>query len=310
MSDLTPVDPQIIESLLIGACPEREEEIRHSWQSFKPTFSLKPDDVGAAICAHEGRVSWMHKTFALDWVVATLGLKASTAYGPHIVIALAQKVPVAARNFAEDDGLTFIESQMDDAVYFARSIREAKQLEDVEWPAEIPQPGTNPDPTADPAGKAAFDLACLGAAATLFHELRHVELFNEGSAPETSIEEERACDEHARSMLLDRVEHYCAQAEEPIAQVLDKRLMGLATMALCVALQELVGMEAAVADSHPQVSERFRLLVLEARADEGARAWLFTACILIYLLRSRNRFPESISFGSPKALCEQLCGFL
>lgn len=79
MPKYQPVAPHIIEDVLLGACPEREAEMRQSWKSFQLEFYLRQDDVGAAISANGNRVSWMHKTFALDWVIATLGMQAHTA---------------------------------------------------------------------------------------------------------------------------------------------------------------------------------------------------------------------------------------
>lgn len=310
MTHLQPVDPIVIENLLFGACPERTTEIQQSWEAFRPEFYVKADDVGAALSARDHRISWMHKTFALDWVIATLGMQAVTAYSPYIFIALAYNVPITAQELAQDNELASVESQMDDVVYFARLLWKTKHLEDLDWPSHIPIPGTFPDSSPDPKGKATFELACFAAGATFFHELRHVQFYADRNAPSLSVEEERACDEHARVMLLDRIADYCTQTGEPYTQVLNKRIMGLATAALCIAHEEPVGMQAAITDSHPPVKERFQILVLEADADEEALAWEYAGCVLIHLLRTRNRLPDPLTFSSAKDLCRQLVDLL
>lgn len=146
------------------------------------------------------------------------------------------------RDLTDDADIASAESQMDEAVYFARLIWQAKQLDDLEWPLTIPLPGTCPDPSLDPTGKATFDLACLAAATTFFHELRHVQFAAQRDAPPLTVKEERACDVHARSMLLDRVADYCTTTGEPHTQVLNKRIMGLATAAFCIAHVEPAGL--------------------------------------------------------------------
>jgi len=310
MTKLQPVAPIVIENLLLGACPERKLEIQQDWKTFQPEFYVKPDDVGAALSARKNRITWMHKTFVLDWVIATLGMQAIAAYSPYIFLALTFNLPVTAKELAQDNELASIQSQMDEVCYFAKLLWKAEQLEDLDWPSNIPIPGTFPEASLDPKGKATFDLACLAAAATFFHELRHVQFQAEKDAPEISIEEECACDEHARVMLLDRIADYCTKTEEPYSQVLDKRIMGLATAALCIAQQEPVGMQAAIVDSHPPVKERFRILVLEASADENALAWVYTGCVLIHLLRNVHKLPDALTFSSAKDLCKQLVAAL
>ena len=310
MSPYQPVAPHVIESLLLDACPERETEMRQSWESFQPEFYLREDDVQAAISASGNRISWMHKTFALDWVIATLGMQALAAYSHHVLFAQAGNVPLSLHALTDDAELAQAESQMDEAVYFARLIWQAKQLDDLEWPATISLPGTCPDPSLDPTGKATFDLACLAAATTFFHELRHVQFAAQRDAPPLTVEEERACDMHARSMLLDRVADYCTTTGEPHPQVLNKRIMGLATAAFCIGHVEPAGLQAAIVDTHPPVAERFKALVLDADAADDADGWLYTACLLMHLLRRAHRLPPTVTFVSAKELCRQLVDFL
>lgn len=304
------VPADVVETLLLAACPEREAELRANWEQFQPEYQLRKDDVGTALSALGHRVRWMHKTFALDWAIATLGMHALTAYSPHILVAQAFGVPLSLHGLTDDADLEAIESHMDAVVYFAGQIRNAKRFEDVAWPDDIPPPGSCPDPAQDPAGKATFDLACLATAASFFHELRHVQFFAEQDAPALSVAEERACDEHARRMLLDRVADYALSRAESQVGVLNKRIMGLATAALCIAYAEVPGLSSAIANSHPPIAERFQVLVLESTADDDAHCWVYAACLIMHLLRRVNRMPPSVTFTSPKHLCTQLVSLL
>ena len=72
MAEQIDVPPSVVSNLLHGACPERAPEFEVFWERFEPRFALKQDDAGLAISARGNKVSWMHKTFAHDWVVILL----------------------------------------------------------------------------------------------------------------------------------------------------------------------------------------------------------------------------------------------
>jgi hypothetical protein len=309
MNNLQPVDAVVIENLLIGACPERELEMRQAWKVLQPRFYIRADGDGHGLSARGNQISWMHKTWAMDWAIAALGMHVVTAYQPHIFVALVFNVPITSEALAEDTVVSLVQTKMDDVIYFVRSVQKSGNP-DEDWPAIIPPPGTCPDPSIDPNGKAIFDLACLAAAASMFHELRHVQFSREGDAPPLGADEERACDEYARLMLLEKVDEYCAATGEPYLKVLDKRIMGLATAALCMAYEEQVGMQAAIENSHPPARERFEILLRDTGANEHALSWEYVSCLLIHFLRSQNRLPDVLSFSSAKDLATQLIALL
>lgn len=309
MSNLQPVDAIVIENLLVGACPEREIEMRQAWQALQPKFYIKQDGDGHGLSARGNHISWMHKSWALDWAIAALGMHVVTAYRPHILAARAFNVPITLEALAQDTVVALAQMQMDEVIYFVRSVQKSGRLPE-DWPAIIPIPGECPDPSTNPNGKAIFDLACLAAAASMFHELRHVQFSRERDAPPLGSDEERACDEHARAMLLDKIDEYCAATGEPYPRVLDKRIMGLATAALCMTYEEQVGMRAAIENTHPPARERFEILLRDTGADEQALCWEYVSCLLIHFLHSQNRLPEIIASSSAKNLTTQLIALL
>lgn len=309
MSDRVVVESEMIETLLKAACPERAGDIAVYWQKFAPTFSVRQDDVGMAMSALANRVTWMHKTLAHDWVVTFAGMKAVAAYGPHIFFGqLAGSL--IKEFFDQDERLADTEQELDGLLYFAKQIGLVKQLDELPWPEEIPQPGAARASLAKVEDKACFDLACMAAAATLFHEMRHVQFSAEGDAPADRLEEERQCDDFSREMLVANVREYCKASGDDELQTTSKRIIALSCAAFAIGLAETRGMSAAIAGTHPTLGERFTHLVLKAQAPQDAACWEYLACLLVAMLRRDGKMPDAIRFGSSKSLCEQLVALL
>jgi hypothetical protein len=252
----------------------------------------------------------MHKTFAHDWVVTFAGFKALVAYGPHVLFGEAFSGEILTQALVDDVGLDAAEAELDALLYFAKQIQLVNDLEALDWPVEVPRPGTNREALANVEDQACFDIACLAAAATFLHEFQHVQFAAEGNAPTVPADEEQACDDFSRSMLLEKVDAYSSTAGEVADRVASKRVIGLATAALTIAHAESQGMASAVQDTHPPIRERFVHLVLEADVADNATCWSYTACLLIAMLRRSAKLPQQVQFASPKQLCQQLVALL
>lgn len=252
----------------------------------------------------------MHKTFAHDWVVTFAGFKALAAYGPHVLFGEAFSGEISAQALDDDVGLGAAEAELDALLYFAKQVRLVSDLEALDWPSEVPQPGTSREALADVEDQACFDIACLAAAATFLHEFRHVQFAAEGTAPTVPADEEQACDDFSRTMLLEKVDVYSFSAAEVADRVASKRVIGLASAALTIAQAESQNMASAVQGTHPPTRERFVHLVLKADVADNATCWSYTACLLIALLRRGARLPQHVRFASPKNLCQQLVALL
>lgn len=304
MADPIDVPSSVILNLLCGACPERHVEIKRLWESAAPQFALKPDRADRLdMSAHRNKVSWMQKTLEHDWVIAFAGFKALSAYSPHILLANRE---ISMASLDADDGLLAAESEVDDLLYFATEIRATSDSELLDWPLKIPRPGTDRDSLASNEDKVCFDIACLAAAATFLHELKHVMFAAESNAPEVRVDEERACDDFSRNMLLEKVGDYAPQGQGDTETVASKRVIGLASAALAIAQAERHNMASATQDTHPSIRERFLHLVLEADVADNATCWTYTAALLIALLRKAGKLPNKVEFDSPKHLCQQL----
>ena len=304
------VPTSVVSNLLLGACPERASEFQVFWDRFEPRFSLRQDGAGLAISARGNKVSWMHKTFAHDWVVTFAGFKAVVAYSPHVLFGEALSGGIFAQAVVDDVGLGAVEAELDELLYFAKQIQLVNDLDELDWPAGVPRPGTNREALANVEDQACFDVACLAAAATFLHEFRHVQFAAEGDAPTVPADEEQACDDFSRTMLLEKVDAYSSATGEVADRVASKRVIGLASAALAIAHAESQGMASAVQNTHPPIRERFAHLVLEADVANNATCWSYTACLLIALLRRSAKLPQQVQFSSPKHLCRQLVDLL
>ncbi|WP_425258149.1 hypothetical protein ACPOLB_21820 [Rubrivivax sp. RP6-9] len=310
MAEQFDVPLSVVSNLLLGACPERASEFEVFWEQFEPRFALKQDGTGLAISARGNKVSWMHKTFAHDWVVTFAGFKALAAYGPHVLFGEALSGEISTQTLGGDEGLRTAEEELDALLYFAKQIQLVSDLDALDWPTEVPRPGTSREALASVEDQACFDIACLAAAATFLHEVRHVQFAAEGDAPTVPADEEHACDDFSRTMLLEKVDAYSSSTGEAADRVASKRVIGLASAALTIAQAESQNMANAVKDTHPPTRERFVRLVLEADVAESATCWSYTACLLIALLRAHSKLPQKVQFVSPKHLCQKLVALL
>ena len=306
MSEIISAESKSIESLLLGACPEQSDELAAFWHKFEPRFGLKKDGNGLAISANGNKVTWMHKTFAHDWVVTFAGFKSLAAYAPHLWFGQQFTGEISVLSLNEDCGLSDAEQELDSLLYFAKQIGQVNDLDELDWLPEVPVPGLARESLSRVEDKACFDLACLAAAATFLHELRHVQFFAEKNAPSLSSNEERRCDDFSREMLLGKVPEYCQMNGEDLVRVKSKRLIGLACAAFSIAAAEAQGMSTAIEDTHPPLRDRFAHLVLKAEMPEEADCWTYLACLLIALLRRNKRLPDTIKLTSAKELCSEL----
>ena len=80
-------------------------------------------------------------------------------------------------------------------------------MEEFDWPSGVPYPevGLKID---DPEQKGTFDLVCMAGGYVFAHEVRHSIFEQSGNSPENIMDEERACDRWALSLMLDKVANY------------------------------------------------------------------------------------------------------
>jgi hypothetical protein len=298
---------EAIQNLLLGATPERSDELRQLMATYRPQFELARDKVGTTYVAIRDRVVWDHKSIAHDWLVTFAAWAVFRAYYPVIFVGRATGGEISCERLKDDPELEAVESEFDSICYTARGLRLVADFSDFTWPAEIPEPTGDRTKLATDEERACFDIATFAAAATFLHELAHVQFWTDGNAPLDAQEEERQCDAFSHDFLLSGAASYATGAGQSEQLVISKRVMGLATAAFII---DESSRGAAAADTHPTSGDRFRYLVLNAPLPQNDNAWFYTASLMLAAVRRRAALPPVISFNSAYELCERLAVLL
>lgn len=293
----------VIQNLLVGAAPERHDELQHLIQTYRPTFELAKDKIGTTYKAVRKRVVWDHKSVAHDWLVTFAAWSVFCAYCPLIIVGGKFGGAITHDLISTDAELDAAEGEFENICYAANAIRLCSDLNEFPWPQEIPCPTSDRDGLCSDEERLCFDIALLAIAATFLHELAHVRFWADGNVPEDSREEERACDAFSHEFLLSNVSDYALQSSQDVGKVLSKRVMGLATAAFIIDESSRTG---GAADNHPTSGDRFRYLVLPAPVPENDTCWVYTASLMLASVRRRGRLPTKITFSSAHHLCRQL----
>jgi hypothetical protein len=215
---------------MIGAVPERADEIRALWRKYKPAVIVK--DAGRlTLDATKDRIEVDVKMIDVFWLLGFSGWHAIECYTPHVV-ASALSGRTVADLMGGDDGLATVERDYKERLSAARAIIEGKGSVTALWPPDLPRPSDNRDASDDVQYKAAFDLTASAVAFTLFHEFYHVILDRDCMRPQDRREEELACDVWAREFMTVKLEAYARDKRLDYHQVLRRRSMAFALAAL------------------------------------------------------------------------------
>lgn len=76
-----------VKALLLGATPERKDEIESLWDCYAPIVSVVEDGRGVNICASKGRIRFDHKTLEAIWLLGFNGWRSIETYSPAIIIS-------------------------------------------------------------------------------------------------------------------------------------------------------------------------------------------------------------------------------
>lgn len=298
-----PSDRTIILHLLRGAVPERADEISGLWSQYGHAVEVAPSAKGVTMNADATRIKFDTKTIDFFWLLGFSAWRAIEVYSPAVVLATVTGIPLdqalnidAARGQYEFDYRQRLAS--------AQSLLAAEQTAEISWPADVPKPTADRDGLGDAQHKAAFDLAALALAFALLHEFRHVMYFTDSSAPSTLPEEEIACDTWAREFMTSGLASYAREHGHSYAQVQQKRAMGIALAA--VIIHAMTPTQAHWGNrQYPPIAERLTAMISGYNLSAGSSFWLFTACLLIALMRQENR-PLDIVANSNQEMVEIL----
>lgn len=235
---------RVVGLLLRGAAPEREKELTLYWSLYTPLFEMTED-------THEG------EQFVLD-------------AGAYRKIRFNHRVARAfwLGGFAAWESYSAVISGDGGTINTAR----LTQLTDAMWgviksddpgneplPLGVPEPGSFSDDPVYVQEKAAGELATISLGWAFLHEMRHIQHQQDGtsSADGTGPEaraEELSCDEFATRFLFEKVADYAAETGDELAQVQQKRALGIAFALFTMAL--ITEGHWQETDSHPSCQQR------------------------------------------------------
>lgn len=296
-------DRAAVLNLLLGAAPEREQEIRDLWKTYDPGVIVQQDQRGVTVNATRHRIAFDAKSMRLFWLLGFSTWKSLECYSPAVVVAGVTGQPVDAV-LRSDDGLLELERDFRERTAVARDLRDAADADQVAWPPDIPEPTDDRASLGDPQDIAAFDLVLLATAFVFLHELHHLVLAKTERRPLNLAEEEMQCDVWARAFLTDKVGDYAREHNHSHAQVMQKRI---AALAIGVAILHAITPDSQVygTSDYPPLKDRFHAMIGGAGLPDDSWFWPFLSSILVGI-RRLDRQPMPQTAGSPRKLFELL----
>ena len=128
----------------------------------------------------------------------------------------------------------------------------------------------------------------------------------DGNAPKEGYEEEIACDIWAREIMTSTLGEYAKDKGHSFAEVEKKRATGIALAAIIVHAMTAPAARWGT-DEYPPIADRLTALIADYGQPDDSSFWLYTACLLVGLLRKERRALD-ISPTSYRELVETLLG--
>ncbi|MDH1561559.1 phage exclusion protein Lit family protein [Ectopseudomonas chengduensis] len=299
----TASDKTIILNLLRGAVPERADEISGLWRKYGHSVEIAKDAKGVTMNANSKRIKFNIKTIEIYWLLGFSAWRAIEVYSPAVVVATMTGASLDdALNMDEERGQ--FEFDYKQRIASVHSLIAAEQPADISWPADIPKPIDIRDDLEDVQHKAAFDLVGLALAFSILHEFQHVMFCADKNAPSLRPEEEIACDTWARDFMMSGLADYAEKHGHSFTEVQWKRAAGI-TLAAVIIHAITPGHVRWGDQEYPPIAERLSAMIRGYNLPNPSSFWMFTACMLIALLRQENR-PLDIVAKSNREMVEEL----
>ncbi|CAH0340490.1 phage exclusion protein Lit family protein [Rhizobium sp. CECT 9324] len=183
------------------------------------------------------------------------------------------------------------------------------RVEGFDWPEDVPSPQEGLK-ISDPEKKGTYDLVCIAGAYVFAHEIRHGLFERDEDTPAEEIDEERACDDWALSLMLDQVELYAEANGWSAELVRSKRIMGIIIAQLTIIT--LTPREKwDHSTDHPPVSERLHSVLSAASEPTPHWFWITVTSMLLAFARRAgvkiNYIPSVQNFRDfAFHICDQL----
>tara|TARA_R110002110_G_scaffold415337_1_gene649275 strand:- start:6445 stop:7368 length:924 start_codon:yes stop_codon:yes gene_type:complete len=297
-------DPKVaVKAAMIGAAPERKDELAELWARYDPAVELAQKAGKITLNANKDRIQIDPRTMDVFWLIGFSGWRAIESYSPHVILSAATNQKLSDL-FDCDDELDEIERSYRERLAAAQALIKADDTESIAWPDDIPRPIDDRNAVSDPQYQTAFDLTTLAVAYTLFHEFRHVMLDVDGERHDDLREEELSCDVWAREFMTAKLDAYGERHSHSYQEVLRKRSMGLVLASLI--LHEITPFyEHGGSYAYFSVGDRLRAILSSTNLADNDHFWRFAASVLVGIYR-RKRMPIDTEPMSAKLLADHL----
>jgi hypothetical protein len=261
----------LIKNMVLAAAPERKDELNDLWAKYAPEFNLREDKDGFSLSVIFGTVVFDHKSLCQMWLLGFAAQKAFHAFSPLIFLSNWTNVPISTNSLPID---AVQKEQLKKLKEISDNILKLKSLSDINdffWPEDIPQP--NQGKPLDVDGAMVFDLICMSGAYCFLHEIQHIRFGIDGTQLD-AYQEELACDEFARGMLLNNVKEYSTGSGDDEKTVLTKRAMSIALasfLLFAITPKESWG----ATDTHPKIKDRIYKLTHSINIDDNDLFWVY-----------------------------------
>jgi hypothetical protein len=292
-----------VDSLLEGVVPERVEELVKTWGDGPDRVRLTAS-AGFNIAQRYGCIQITKPFLDLMWLVGAgcwRGIQATSGLFFYIDVAGLPFCPSTMRKIA---GQIELNNRFDRTIEAAKEMGRIANPLDFRWPPEIPypQPGAR---LGSSEWQGTYDLIQMAGGYAFLHEIRHFQFERDGEVIDY-IDEERACDNYARGMMLDKLPDYCASSGYSEELVRAKRFMGIlfAKLVILTVTPRPIWSNAC---SHPPVKERIAT-ILEAAVDPmPVWFWSTVAGLLAEFARYNDLFTGAFAAMSSRQLALAIC---
>ncbi len=252
-----------VDTLFFGVVPERIEELKKLWGQQAERFRLL--DVQRFLLQQVyGTVQVSEVALRQVWLAGYAAWRAIQAYNVPLALAAVYSAPLDIAAWHAVPSQAEKDDKFDAIFDKLVELGSIGSLDGFDWPQNVPYPQSGVAIT-DPEMKGTFDLVCMAGAYVFAHEVRHSLFEREGNGPSDMIDEERACDRWALSLMLDQASSFAIDKGWAPSDVRAKRILGIIIANLTiVALTPRLSWDAST--DHPPVRERLRV-VLDAATD-------------------------------------------
>lgn len=234
---------QRLRALFLGIAPERTKELEKLWDRYGPVVLVVPDDDLLVMEAGLYRyLRFNHRMLRMIWLLSF------SAWEGYVMI----------HNATTTGELGDAAEQFKAALETAIAVSVAKNPLSVTLPSAVPEPGPTDVLPVGSTARAAGEIAIFAVGWAFLHEIRHlIHQQDDTAGGEAAAErhaEELSCDDYATRFLLEQVENYAKDRNEPEAKVAFKRQLGIYFALYALAVIGRGKWDAS--ESHPAIQTR------------------------------------------------------